>query len=348
MRSASVGTVMAAVMAAIVSAALLAFAAVAAPAVAAPPGAVQWAHLDAGPCRLVALPGAERALTPLALSANVIVPRLELRLGIRPRAPYTVLLIPAGAPSAAAQEISRGVPEWAAGWMNAAERRGAIRLEQASRYPFGTPEGVLAHESAHLLLGDAARGRLPLWFEEGVATWAARDWQLQDALMLSAQVIAREPPRLADLDAQFHGSAGQAEEAYAVAFAFVSWAEQRFGDALPRRVVARAASSPFAEAWRQVTGITLDDSEQAWRRDSQFRYRWLPVLVASGSLWLLVLLLSTLVWWRRQRRAQEIQRAWTMEGVDSEDWDPTLEPGDAGVDSERGPGGAGEPTPPAR
>src|SRR5262245_42469972 len=78
----------------------------------APAPVTDSAHVAAGPCRLVALPGAERSLTSLAVQAMVIVPRLETRLGVRARSPYAIVLIPPNA-GAAAEEISRGVPEWA-------------------------------------------------------------------------------------------------------------------------------------------------------------------------------------------------------------------------------------------
>jgi len=249
---------------------------------------------------LVALPGAERSMTPLAMSAMLMLPRLESRLGLAPRASYTVVLIPPGPPDATASAISRGVPEWAAGWMSASARLGAIRLGEARRYPYGTQEGVLAHESAHLLLGDAVAGRLPLWFEEGVATWAARDWQLQDAMMLSAQVVARDPPRLAALEPEFHGTAGAAEDAYTASFAFVSWSEHRYGESFLRGVIARMTSMPFPEAWRRAAGVTLDDSERAWRTESKVRYRWVPIIAASGSFWLIVMLLTFVAWWHRR------------------------------------------------
>src|SRR5262245_28327491 len=51
--------------------------------------------------------------------------------------------------------IDRAAPPWAAGYMIPSLRLGAVRLAQASQYPYGTLESALAHEATHMLLHDA-------------------------------------------------------------------------------------------------------------------------------------------------------------------------------------------------
>lgn len=277
-----------------------------------------------GPVTLIAPPGAERTLEALAPQAREIVSGVSQALGIQPRAPYSMLLIPVnGLRDPQFLAFDKGAPTWAAGFMQPEIRMGAIRLAQSSRYPYGTPEAVLAHESAHLLIHDAPGVSVPLWFEEGVATWSARAWQFEDVFQLSSRLMTHDLPKLESIEPLFHGDAGQADQAYAASFAFISWSVSRYGSSVVRDVLTESRTHTFERAWRNATGVPLDRAEAAWRRESLFRYRWMPLIAGSGSLWMVVMLLAALAWARRRRRARLLELAWENEvedGADTGEW----------------------------
>jgi len=298
-----------------------------------------------GACVLVAPHQAEGALEHLAQVAPDILARVSSALGLSPRASYRLALVPVGAyddPEIAA--LDRRAPPWAAGYMDPLARVGGIRLAQAARYPYGTPEAVLAHESAHLLIHDAPGLALPHWYEEGVATWVARDWQLQDQLMMSGRVLTSDLPRLDQLEPLFEAAPDQVETAYAASFSFVSWAARRYGDASVRDVLREARSRSFERAWRAATGETFDHAESQWRRDALIRYRWIPGITAFSTLWLVILALSVWVWSRRNARARALEARWAEEeedaamgaGDDDEWWREQSDPPDAPVAPEGG------------
>ena len=297
-----------------------------------------------GPVVFVVPLGAERSFESLGPRAAGIVAGVSRALGIEPRAPWRMVLIPAnGLRDSDLVAFNRGAPPWAAGFMEPRSRTGAIRLGQAARYPYGTPEAVLAHESAHQLLHDAPGVVLPLWFEEGVATWAAREWQFEDVFQLSSRIIAQELPSLDALDTRFRGSPEQVDQAYAASFAFVSWSVSRYGSTFVRDVLGEARSHSFERAWRLAAGEPLDRAESLWRRESLFRYRWLPLIAGSGSLWLIVMFISFGVWLKRKRRARALELAW--EGEDAGEWEePVIEPEPA-PEPETPPGTAGVTAP---
>jgi hypothetical protein len=301
-----------------------------------------------GPLRLETTPQGERALAALSLRAPSILSGLEASLGLVPARPIRVVLIPPGpvlAPEVARLEL--GVPAWAAGYAVPAERTAVVRLAQSRQYPYGTPESVLAHEITHLMVHDAVGDRLPLWFEEGVATWASRPWRLEDLMILSAQFLSQDLPTFDRLDPQFHSTAPEAEQAYAASFAFVSWSANRYGQGFPGEVIRRTRWRPFALAWEAASGEPLERAERTWRRESLIRYKWLPILTASGTLWLVVLLIAFLAWWRKRSRIARLRETWEHETP--EPWyDEALEPDPAnagartaGVEGGGGPGGAG-------
>ena len=264
---------------------------------------------------------------PITVACHFLV---SSDLGLAAMAPFRMVLITAAPPKdTTLARLDADVPEWAAGYMLRRERLGVIRLDLANRYPYGTPESVFAHEVTHLMIGDAVGDRLPLWFEEGVATWAGRAWRLEDLRIVSARIIYGDAPRLEDLEAGFHGTAGAAEESYAASFAFVRWSTNRFGDDVLRRVIDATRTRSFPAAWQSATGEPLERSEAAWRSASRWDYRWLPILSVTSPLWIGIMVLSVFVWLKRRARALRLRETWE------------LEPSQNGSSRSRAPGAAG-------
>ncbi|TMQ69577.1 MAG: hypothetical protein E6K80_11205 [Candidatus Eisenbacteria bacterium] len=231
-----------------------------------------------------------------------------------------MILVPAsGLDDSMLARIDQSAPEWAAGYMIPTLRIGAIRIDKASSYPYGTLESVLAHESAHLIVHDALAGRLPLWFDEAVATAQGRKWSAEDAWAYSRALLMADVPALADLDTAFHASAGEAEVAYVASFSFLSWSERRFGADVIPRVLHATMTRPFPIAWQSVTRTTLGRSEAEWRRASLIRYRWIPLITASSTLWILISLLAVWAGLRRRARARAAREHWAdAERVDGD------------------------------
>jgi hypothetical protein len=274
----------------------------------------EWARERVGLLELETPRGHERTLIAVAKSAPGMLPHIEQELGVRIARRYRMVLIPpSGTGDSLMDDLDASVPPWAAGYMIPSRRLGAIRVSLASRYPYGTLESVLAHETTHLLLHDAAGERLPAWFQEGVATWIGRRWSLEDAMVYSSALLTTSLPHLSELDSLFQASAGEARLAYATSFSFVSWSIARYGPALPREVLREARSRPIADAWRAVTGERLAESERAWRRSSLIRYRWVPALLASSTLWLAITALALVAGLRRRAQAKRLRETWARE-----------------------------------
>ena len=273
-----------------------------------------WTEEWIGLLTLEGPPGAERAIHRLAPPAHEILPQLESTLGARYARRFRIMLIPPGGlRDSALARIDKTAPPWAAGYMIPSLRLGAIRIAQASRYPYGTLESVLAHEATHMLLHDAVGRRLPLWFEEGVATWQGRRWTAEDTWIYTRSLLTSDVPALADLDSSFHAPAGEADLAYAASFSFVAWSVRQHGPDLVRRILREMQSRPFAAAWQAVTLVPLARDEAGWRRESLIRYRWIPVLTASSTLWLGITLIGLLAGIRKRARARAIRERWDAE-----------------------------------
>lgn len=276
-----------------------------------------WTRVEAG---LLALegPAAYRStLEELAARSRYFLPDLERDLGVKLAGPVLMVLVPPDpSPYPAVARLDAAAAPWAAGFVLGNRRVGAIRIDQADRYPFGDPGAVLAHELTHVLLRDAAGPGLPRWFAEGVSTYEQRQWSLRDALVYSSSLLVGPLPRLQELDRAFAGSESEARLAYAASFDFVDWATDEYGPGVVRRVLAEARGGRFEPAWQAATGVSLVDSEAAWRRSSLALYRWLPALTGAGTLWIAVTLLFLVAAWRRRARTQELYERWDEEDVD--------------------------------
>lgn len=195
-----------------------------------------------------------------------------------------------------------GIPEWGIAVAIPALRRIVIQGRGASSAA-GDPLVALRHELAHLALHEFMGDLPPRWFNEGYATYAAGEWQRDDALATQIALALRGVPTLEGIDSAFYSGATRAQYAYALAHRAV--ADLAALD--PQRGLAllfkewRARGSLDA-AVRLSYGITLGRYEAMWRSRTRRRYGALSLVtdltLAAG---LLVAVVAPLYVARRQR-----------------------------------------------
>jgi hypothetical protein len=167
---------------------------------------------------------------------------------------------------------------------------------------------TLRHELAHLALHQALSGRVPLWFDEGYASWAAGEWERMGALELNLAVIRGAIPDLRGLDGALRGSSSTADAAYALAASAVTELARRNPSRSLTPLLDRLRrGEPFDQAVLATTGLSLDQFELAWRRGLRQRYSLVAWLVAGGGWGILALVVWIFV--RRRRIADRPRRA---------------------------------------
>ncbi|MBK7595547.1 MAG: hypothetical protein IPJ11_09950 [Gemmatimonadetes bacterium] len=155
-------------------------------------------------------------LEPLGrrLGAVAAAPQQWLGLGRIALGPITLAIVP---DRTTFQRWSRGrLPSWGAGM--ALPNSGMVLL----RADGGDVDVTLRHELAHVALHRKVKVRVPLWFDEGYAVLASREYGGLAALQLNLAVAAGRVPTLAALDASLRGSEGDATAAYALAASAVA------------------------------------------------------------------------------------------------------------------------------
>ena len=182
---------------------------------------------------------------------------------------------------------------------------------------------TLRHELAHLALHQAVRVRVPLWFDEGYAGWAAGEWDRLALLELNLAVVRGALPSLPALDGALRAEANTADAAYALAVTAVSELARRNPTGTLTPLMRRLEDGTgFDAAVLATTGLTLGRFEEQWQQTVRRRYSLITWLLAGGG-WLLVAL-GVLGLLHFRRRADRGRRAALDEG-----WvvEPESEPG---------------------
>jgi hypothetical protein len=172
---------------------------------------------------------------------------------------------------------------------------------------------TLRHELAHLALHQAVSVRVPLWFDEGYAAWAAGEWDRLGALELNLAVVRGAVPDLRGLDGALRGSATSADAAYALAVsAVIELARRNPSGSIAPLLQRLMAGHDFEASVLETTGLTMSQFERGWQRRVRQRYSLATWLLAGGGWG--VVALSAWVLVRLRRRADRGRRAALDEG----------------------------------
>ncbi len=240
----------------------------------------------------------------IALAQGSDRPQAWPGLGRRAPPPFRLVIV---ADVAAMRRAAFGrAPTWGAGVTIPQARLVILRADS-------DPSRTLRHELAHLVLHDAVRGRVPLWFDEGYAVWASGEWDLLDRLALNVAVVSGATPSLDQLAAALRGNVLGVDAAYALsATAVLELARRNPTGTLDPLFERLEAGEDFGSAVRATTGLDLERFGEEWRRGVRRRYGILTWLTAGG-VWIMVgaiVIIGTR--WRRRRDA--VRRAALDEG----------------------------------
>jgi hypothetical protein len=221
-------------------------------------------------------------------------------LGRRDAGPLRLIVVPDGR---TLDSLTAGrAPAWGAAVALPGEHTILLRADQTDLLR------TLRHELAHLVLHEAVPGRVPLWFDEGYAAWAAGEWERFGGLELNLAVARGNVPSLTELDGALRGSATTADAAYALAASAVTELARRNPSGTLAPLLTRLSrSEDFDAAVLATTGLSMSRFEEVWRHTIRKRYTLGQWLIAGGG-WVVVAIL--VVWQvRRRRRLDRARRA---------------------------------------
>ena len=213
----------------------------------------------------MAWPGQRNLALDLAQRANR--PTEWPGLGLRSPGAVRLIVVP---DARSLDSLTHGrAPSWGAAVAVPGARTILLRADQDDLY------ATLRHELAHLALHEAVRVRVPLWFDEGYASWAAAEWGRLATLDLNLAVARGAVPDLRALDGALRGSAGSAGPAYALAAsAVVELARRNPSGSLTPLMERLASGQGFDASVLATTGLTLSQFDLEWRRAISSSLRW--------------------------------------------------------------------------
>jgi hypothetical protein len=193
-------------------------------------------------------------------------------------------------------------PEWGAA-ITFPESHRVVMQGRSAGADAGDPRSVFRHELAHLALHEYLGDLPPRWFDEGYASYAAREWSREDALAANVALAFKGTPSFDQLDSAFAEGATTAQNAYALAYrAVIELAALDTANGLAPFLANWKAKGSMDAAVRTTFGLTLAGFEKRWQQRTRRRYGALALIseVTFGGI-LVGLAIIPLYVARRQR-----------------------------------------------
>ena len=170
------------------------------------------------------------------------------------------------------------------------------------------------HEMSHILLRRTVSAGYPVWFDEGVAMWASREWRLRQSVQATYAVLSGGLVPLAEIDAVLSFASPRADLAYTESLLAVTFLIHAGGRGAVAEIVADLASgTSFPVALYRVTGYTPKRFEDAWAEYVRGRFGLTSVLAAPEALWFYMALLFLVAYLGVRRRNRVRTREWEEE-----------------------------------
>ena len=167
------------------------------------------------------------------------------------------------------RKVRQGAPEWLAGMFD-----GKIRLPMPeSERDLGSVKGTVVHEYTHAVVHELSRGRVPHWFNEGLAEYQEAKFAKtsKPASSLKQALDADELVPWSQVESLFSGrSIDQVRLGYDQSHSVVAYLAQRYGFwHIPRLLKQISQGVSFEEALEQEFKSPAQRLEKDWKR-------WLP------------------------------------------------------------------------
>ena len=197
----------------------------------------------------------------------------------------------------------------------AAPDRGLIVLMSPRNRRAGDDlRATVRHELVHVLLARHTReAYLPRWLNEGVAMLVAGEYFIASPITVGRMFLENRLIPYRELDLAFlnPGEEMVFNDAYAQALSMTRFLQRKLGAARFWEVIRQTRDMSFSGALERYGGMTVLEFWGAYRRSL-----WVVALVgilASGSLFGPVALLSLLAWWRIRHRNRRVIERWDAE-----------------------------------
>jgi hypothetical protein len=215
------------------------------------------------------------------------------------------------------------IPIWAAGVAYPEQNVIVLLSPRAVKGSRMNVVHVFAHEFSHIALGRALGGvTVPVWLNEGLAMYEAREWTFSRISVLTRASLMDRLIPLPILTLSFPAEKEPAELAYAESFMFISFLINKVGrEAFHRLIRDYTRYGDLAGALRRGTGMNPADLEERWLVYLKLRVSWIPIITSVSTLWFVAALIFVYGYTRKKRQANRRLKEMETE-EESEEWHP--------------------------
>lgn len=211
----------------------------------------------------------------------------------------------------------KNLPYWVAGYASPSDNRIVIRYKNIGSYPYLNLRSVLKHELSHIFLYRICKVNnvsVPKWFDEGLAMYVEKKWDLQDYYQASIRSIILQPIPLEKLRFYFPTEEQEAKIAYVESFSFINYLMHKNGDDFLNEVINRLIKGEdFEKIILTLTKKTIEENERDWHNAIFKYYKWIPIVASTGFLWIIITLFTFFFYWKKRKKDQLIVKKWQEE-----------------------------------
>ncbi len=211
-------------------------------------------------------------------------------------------------------------PSWVSGFANGEASTIVLFAERVHSYPARAIEDLLVHEVSHILNYRATHGGgIPRWFDEGIATIAARTWDIEDQARLLWAIGDRNEFSLERMNAFFRGDVSSVRRGYVLSAGFVRDIIQEYGHNVPRQILSLVAQGvPFPTAFQQIVSLSPDQAVEVFVDRQSVWLSWVPLVTSNFMVWIGISMLAFVVFGMHVRRLKARRRQ--QEEEEQDDW----------------------------
>lgn len=210
------------------------------------------------------------------------------------------------------------VGRWAENSVAVAAVRGAepTVILNAEAIRRGTPanfQAILLHEFVHIYLGLRCIRPLPQWFEEGLATLAAGEWDTEDAAAVTWAAFIGGLIPIRQLEHSFPVDAAVQQLAYRQSASLVQFMMTQRQQSFARFVSNYTGEKGLPEIAQLWNPLYRDPLEISWRKELRSFRNWALLSFHSGLFWAFVAALTVTAWLVKYGRNRARRREWEEE-----------------------------------
>ncbi|MFQ6091326.1 MAG: peptidase MA family metallohydrolase [bacterium] len=213
------------------------------------------------------------------------------------------------------QSLTRGaLPDWGIGC--AFPDSGLIILKAVAEVVSRAElEEVAVHELSHVVLGQALQGkRVPRWFDEGLAMYQSREWNIGQSLIMAKAVFTRSVIPLRSIDRVLQFRRDKAQLAYTQSFLAISYIINEHGlNAFQKIVRTLAQTGDMDRTLHNVIGLHYGEFEAHWFKYVRSKYGWISLFTNSFYLWVGISVLFLLAFLAKRYRTKRTMERWETE-----------------------------------